>query len=160
MTTIAANLESMAADSMASDNFADIPVTKIRVYGKSIFGGCGDLVAITRFFRWVDDGMPKKLPKDRRYDGPFSVMELNESGLFLWENAYIRFRCERPFHATGAGGQAAVALMMHAGMSPAEAVDASCDVVPSACARPIDVVYLKDVVNTHKPSKKKRAKPL
>lgn len=129
---------------MASDSFADFPVTKLRTAGGSIFGGCGTLVGMAKFFRWVDEGQPKKKPKHKS-DADFWILELNKDGLFLWENAYIRYRIERGCFAIGAGGQAANALMMKAGMSPEEAVDASCDVVPSACARPVDVLRLADV---------------
>lgn len=144
MTTIAANLECLAADSMASDNFADFPVHKARVIGGSIYGGCGSVVGFTKFLDWVERGKPKKKPKHEREEH-FTVLELNSRGLWLWENTYIPYQIPRPFHAIGAGGQAAVALMMHAGATPQEAVDKSCDVVPSACARPVHVFRLVDV---------------
>ena len=153
MTTIAANLTTMAADSMASDGFADFPVFKVRRIGKSLFGGCGTLVGITKFFDWAERGMPKKRPKHR--DGEnFTILELNKHGLFLWEDAYISFYCPRPFHAIGAGGQAAVALMMHKDVSPEEAVEMSCDVAPSACSRPVHVYHLSEP----KPKRRKKAR--
>jgi hypothetical protein len=153
VTTIAANLTSMAADSMASDGFADHPVHKIRAFGGSLYGGCGSLVGITRFFDWVERGMPKKRPKH----GPgedFTVLELNGNGLFIWENAYLSFHCPRPFHAIGAGAQSAITLMMHGDAPPELAVEASCDVVPSACARPVHLYHLEDYL----PKKKRKAK--
>ncbi|HQR20057.1 MAG TPA: hypothetical protein PKV98_04280 [Burkholderiaceae bacterium] len=153
MTTIAANLESMATDSMGSDGFADIPVYKVRAVDGALYGGCGSLVGITKFFDWLERGKPKKHPKHSPEEG-FTVLELNKHGLFLWENAYISFRCVRPFHAIGAGGQAAVTLMMHGDAPPEVAVDASCDVVPSACSRPVHVYHLAD----YKPKKKRKGK--
>ena len=149
MTTIAANHESMAADSMASDGFADIPVFKVRQLDKSLFGGCGSIVGCARFFDWIARGRPKKKPK-HEHGEDFTILELNEHGLFIWENAYLPFHCPRPFHAIGAGAQAAVALMMHSGASPAEAVEMSCDVVPSACSRPIHVYQLSTFVKPRK----------
>lgn len=143
MTTIAADLSSMAADSMASDGFADFPVTKIKAVSGRLFGGCGSIVGITKFFAWLEQGRPRKRPKHGGYE-EFSVLELNADGLYLWDNCYTPYRVERSFHAIGAGGQAAVALMMKAGMSPGSAVDASCDVAPSACSRPVHVLRLAD----------------
>lgn len=153
MTTIAANLTSMAADSMASDGFADFPVFKVRGIDGSLYGGCGTIVGITRFFDWVARGKPKKKPKHASGED-FTILELNEHGIFLWEGAYIPFHCPRPFHAIGAGAQAAITLMMHGDAPPEVAVEASCDVVPSACARPVHLYHLAD----YQPKKKRKAK--
>ncbi len=152
MTTIAANRTEMAADSMASDNFADFPFLKIRQFGSSLYGGCGDLVGVVKFFDWVERGKPPKKPK--RGGSSFSVMELNEHGIWIWESAFIPFFVSREYHAIGAGGQAAVALMMHKGASPSEAVEMSCDVVPSCCSRPVRVYQLADI-----PQSKRRKAP-
>lgn len=152
MTTIAANTKEMACDSMISTGFVDFPGQKIYGIGDSLVGAAGDHSAISKFVAWFADGCRGKTPKMGR-DEYFEALELNRSGLWYWANSFHPILMERGFHCIGAGGQAAMAVMMAHNATPSEAVSVACDVTPSTCARPIVVHGLRPA-----PSRKKGKK--
>jgi hypothetical protein len=154
VTVIAANLEQMACDAMFADNFVDFPSPKIRAFRGSIYGGAGDADALCLFWEWLFDGRKKKkpvAPDEMKNIGDFTVMELNENGIFVWGAQFLPMPVSRKVHAIGAGGQAAVTAMI-LGKTPAEACDIACDVTPSTCARPISTY---DLIDAQKAARKR-----
>jgi hypothetical protein len=120
MTTIAASLECMAADSRRIGDVIS-SIRKIRRYGNRIFGCAGDQACITAFWAWADlDFSPREQPT--LPDGFFDVLELNEDGLWAWDRSLCPYLIDDAFEAIGSGAMSAKTAML-LGKSPEEAVE-------------------------------------
>lgn len=130
MTTIAANLEGMAADSFISDGN---PASKIiRAPGPTLIGFCGELYYADLVARWVAGGMNGQCPPwDENFDDKDSkaheseMLILNRKGLWRMDGRGHKVRIARSYAAMGTGGKAALAAL-YFGHTPEEAVEAAC----------------------------------
>lgn len=120
MTTIAANLEMMAADSRRVGDVLS-SIRKLRRYGNRIIGVAGDLACITVFWQWADAGFPEK-KKPALPEGAFDALELDEDGLWSWDRALSRYHLEDSYDAIGTGAMSAKTAM-YLGKDPDEAVE-------------------------------------
>lgn len=128
MTTIAANLECMAADQRVTSGNAPARMRKIRRIGESLYAGAGNTSVITVFLNWLD--APKRdalrlyrlIPEDCRHE--FEVLELSPTGLALWDGWGVRIPILDKFYAIGTGGQSAMQAIKR-GLPPEEAVSES-----------------------------------
>ena len=125
MTTIAANLECMAADQRMTSGNAPARVHKIRRIGDSLYAGAGTTSLIVVFLDWLD--APKKdrlrlyrmIPEDSRHE--FEVLELSPQGLALWDGWGARLPILDKFYAVGTGGLSAMQALKR-GLSPEESI--------------------------------------
>lgn len=117
MTTIAANLYMMAADTrMTEDGQPMVNVDKIYRIGNSILGICGDAMMARYFVEWF--GSPRRNPRalqaaldEREYFSEFTVLELNPGGLYMWDGWGVPLRVRDKFTAMGSGASAAMTYM-------------------------------------------------
>lgn len=125
MTTVAANLECIAADQRMTSGNAPARIRKLRRVRDSVYGCAGDVEAAFIFYEWLEGAkqdrlrLYRMLPEDTR-DG-FEVLELSPSGLALWSGWGIRIPLLDKFYAIGSGSQSAM-RGMKAGSSPEDAV--------------------------------------
>jgi hypothetical protein len=119
MTTIAANLECMAADTRRIGDVIS-SIRKIRRYGNRIFGCAGDMECVTVFWRWADDGFNER-KRPAMPEGCFDALELNDEGLWAWDKALCRYHLEDQYDSIGSGAMSAKTAMF-LGKSPEEAV--------------------------------------
>jgi hypothetical protein len=123
MTTIAANLECMAADSRVSDDVGCYPTTKIFLIRECIVGAGGNANDTNLFHEWFKAGCKKNdrpaLSNDE--DARFCAIVLNHQGLFVFNGAAPPDKVERGWHAIGSGAMSA-ATMLRRGHNPLEAV--------------------------------------
>lgn len=125
MTTIAANLECMAADQRLTSGNPICRTHKIRRIGDSLYGGCGNFSLVVLFLDWL--ALPKRdvmrlyrmLPEDSRHE--FEVLELSPSGLALWDGWGVRVPILDKFYAIGSGSPSAMQAIKR-GLSPEESV--------------------------------------
>jgi len=123
MTTVAANLTCMAADTkVVGGDDVYYNGTKIFVFGSNIIGVAGQGKAMTNFMRWCAEGFPEVTPDKAK--GSFEALRLNAAGLFLYTDAddYWPERLTAGCHAIGSGGKAALLAMRHFNQAPREAV--------------------------------------
>lgn len=117
MTTIAANRDMMASDSLCDDEGMKSYHPKLFVVKGHVIGFAGEYCDGLKFVEWY---------KDRR-----RTLELTETcalvltprGLFLYEDATPQ-KIESPYYAIGSGKREAMAAM-YLGYSPAEAIEVS-----------------------------------
>lgn len=125
MTTIAANLKEMAADSRTSDDCVYFTCdSKITRHGKDIIGCCGNLDSIAKFLAWYETkGDAPEFEGD-----DFEAIVLRHEGLFFYSNSTRCKRITDPFFAVGSGAMGALAAL-HCGKSPKAAVETAikCD---------------------------------
>lgn len=128
MTTIAANLQEMSADSRLSSDQPLATVKKLHRIGGSIFGEAGggfeslillDWLAGTRNLR-----MLHKLPADFDRDC-ILVLELSERGLGLWNGWGIRQPLENDCFAIGSGAMSAMPILKQGGTTEAAIIAAA-----------------------------------
>jgi hypothetical protein len=124
MTTIAANLECMAADSRRVGDVIS-SIRKIRRYGNRIFGCAGDQACITTFWGWADGGFNMR-KQPTLPEGAFDVLELNEDGLWAWDRSLCRYLLDDKCEAIGSGAMSAKTAML-LGKTPEEAVEVAKD---------------------------------
>jgi 20S proteasome alpha/beta subunit len=125
MTTIAANLECLAADQRMTSGNAPARITKIRRIGESIYAGAGN-VSVTRvFLDWLAAAkqdpirLYRLIPEDYRHE--FEVLEVSPAGLALWDGWGVRVPLLDKFYAIGSGGQSAMQAMKR-GLNPHDAI--------------------------------------
>ena len=127
MTTIAANLKEMAADSCLSwDAEFMLVADKIVVIDHQIVGCAGDEVEIQKFLKWFRNQTPE-LPEfdtDKDAEG-FTALVLNEKGLFVYGGTCAANKIIEPHAAIGTGGMVA-RTELHRGKSPRVAVETAC----------------------------------
>lgn len=120
MTTIAANLESMAADTRGIGDVI-FALSKMRRYGNRIYGCAGDMALIGVFWEWAESGFAKR-KKPVFGDGAFDAIELGPDGIWAWEKSLCRYRLQEGHHAIGSGAMSAKTAM-HLRKSPKHAVE-------------------------------------
>lgn len=125
MTTIAANLECIAADQRMTSGNAPARIHKIRRIKDSLYAGAGNVSLAVVFLDWL--AAPKQdpmrlyrmIPEDCRHE--FEVLELSPDGLALWDGWGVRVPLLDKFYAIGSGGLSAMQAMKR-GLSPEESV--------------------------------------
>jgi hypothetical protein len=147
MTTIAANLECMAADTRVSfESGGHYPATKIFRIGESLFGTAGDGFMCLLMVEWLKGprNMKARLNLYKQfgeYDRDLvEIIELNATGLYLWTGWGLPEKILADRAAVGSGAKAALTAMSK-GDSPEAAVTAAIehDIYTAA---PVQVEYL------------------
>ena len=128
MTTIAANLKCMAADSRgALGGGVFYQADKIRKVKKMIVGACGNGSDCNRFLEWASRDFKEPTPrwKEKLNDNDSIVgLVLKPDGLYLYVPSDPEpEKINSPCFAIGTGGQAAI-VAMRLGKTPAEAIEA------------------------------------
>ena len=160
MTTVAANLECMAADTRVSvEGSAHYNATKLFRVGDSIFGTAGDGMMCLVMVEWL--GTKKRDRKELYANwtehterGACWILELNPRGLFLWDGWGVPESLLMSRYAIGSG-QVAALKGMDKGESPEDAVKSAPDYDQYSGA-PIQVEWLTPPeLQTLKPRKRK-----
>lgn len=144
MTTIAANLECMAADQRLTSGDAPCRTHKIRRIGESLYGGCGDWSLVLVFLEWFDkpkrDAMRlyRMIPEDSRHE--FEILELSPKGLARWDGWGMRTPILDKFYAIGSGGLSAMQAMKR-DLTPGDAISETFSLDESSGGS-VDVEYL------------------
>lgn len=119
MTTIAANLYEMAADTRVTwDDDTTSSSVKIYTIGSAILGATGDVDEIAKFIEWYTNGSVGKQPKRSK---DFRVIRLNSEGLHIIDSNSYWLKLDDKFFAVGSGGQFAIGAM-EMGATPENAV--------------------------------------
>lgn len=117
MTTIAADLKGIAADSRVCGDYLEESIKIFRVKG-SLYGIAGDLTALLAFIDWRRN--PRKPKPD--LGGDSEILELNPKGIWYWDKHLRPVRCARPYAAIGSGACYAITAL-RLGKSPKQAVE-------------------------------------
>ena len=147
MTTVAANRDSMAADSQVSwDGSKGFSTPKIFRIGTSLYGIAGDNYSNV-FIEWAEGGFnikkkPNWGPKELE-DIDFDVLELSPQGLWLWGAHLTRIKLKDDNYAIGSGSKFALVFMRKMNLSPEQAVLECCE-FDDYTKGPVDVLYLKE----------------
>lgn len=144
MTTIAANLECMAADTRVSFESAPFySATKIFRVGESLFGTSGDGMMCLVMVEWLKTTRNRmnlyKQWADYERDA-IAVLELSPKGLFLWDGWGVPEKILSDRYAIGSGAQAAIKGLDRK-ESPEEAVKGALE-YDQYTGAPIQVEYL------------------
>lgn len=117
MTTIVANREEMACESLVSCASGEAYTTdqKVRRVGDDIVGCAGNITDIMKFMEWYASR------GDRPELENIDALVLNSSGLWIYNSSTYANRVCDPFICIGSGAMAAKAAML-CGKSPREAV--------------------------------------
>lgn len=147
MTTIAADLETMASDSKVSvGGGVSYRAVKIARVKKMIVGACGDGSDCSRLLEWAERDFKAPAPKWQEQAGePDAVwaLVLKPEGLFfITQSDSEPEKMDEPFFAIGSGGKAA-RVAMALGKTPEEAVELACQ-VDGDSGSPVQVLSLKD----------------
>lgn len=156
MTTIAANLEYMAADTKVTMGSNDIyhtrkKIQRIKVKGKTMIAGAAGLdFYIQQFFLFLKQGGEPKMQRrdidEHTEDLNFEGLVLCSEGILLYDDTLTAAKIEEPFYAIGSGGQAARAAMTM-GADPKQAIKIASK-IDSATGLPIVTLKLsKDKTN-------------
>lgn len=130
MTTIAANLECMAADTRVStESGQHYPATKIFRIGESLFGTAGHASMCLVMIEWLKTSrnrhrLYKEWSEENYYREEVWILELNPRGLFIWDGWGVPEKILADQMAVGSGAKSALAVMA-VGKSPEEAVRVS-----------------------------------
>lgn len=120
MTTIAANLKGMAADTRVTwDDESTSPSIKIEIWAQEILGSAGGFAAGLRFLEWYKAGSKGRKPKVGK---DFRMLKLTKEGLHLIDHDLVWVKIDAPFYAIGSGAQFAVGAM-EMGATPAKAIE-------------------------------------
>lgn len=142
MTTVAANLDMIAADSNVSDGSEDFRVkTKIFPIKGGYAGYCGHVHVGMKLIEWLANPRKKK-PEFSETDSA-SVLILDADGLAYLDTSMRIMRLRDVEYAIGTGAQAARAAML-CGRDPRRAVEIACKIDPSS-RTPINVASLKSL---------------
>lgn len=149
MTTIAANLEMMAADSKVTVEHKGItyPATKIVRAGSRLVGASGHGGDCTRFLEWARKDFKGAAPKWHEPQGSEDSvlgLVLDADGIYIYSPGDPEpEKVNAEFFAVGSGGKAARAAMK-LGLDPVKAVELACDVDDFYSGLPIQVLRLKE----------------
>jgi hypothetical protein len=128
MTTIAANLRSMAGDTRVTGNMPMCYCEKIFRIRDSLVGVCGGNAYTTQWLEWFRREMPPVetlLDIDEDVDEKsFCGLVLDEKGLWLYTNMCEPDKLLDKFYAIGTGSMVACESMRR-GDTPAQAVHAA-----------------------------------
>ena len=120
MTTIAANLKEMAADTRLTwDDESTSPGIKIERVHSEIIGIAGDVAAGNRYLDWYRAGSKGRKPKVTK---DFKALRLNKEGLYLVDHDLVWVKVDAPFYAIGSGAQLAIGAL-EMGATPKQAVE-------------------------------------
>jgi hypothetical protein len=126
MTTIAANLKEMCADSaMSWDAEFMLVEDKLEIIDGEIVGCSGHEPDIQKFLKWFRNQTPETPEFSDDDNKGFSALVLNGKGLWCYGNTCSPSRITTPHAALGSGGMAANAAMA-LGKSPRVAVEIAC----------------------------------
>lgn len=129
MTTVAANIDCMAADSFTTDG---MQIEKIIQLPTMLIGFCGDAYFAQMLADWVIEGERGPCPPwdinfaeegDRAYETELLILDKN--GLYSMDGRGKRIRITGPYAAIGSGSAVALGAM-YFGHSPSDAVAAAC----------------------------------
>jgi hypothetical protein len=137
MTTIVADLESMAADQRISGGHM-FKAFKIQRIKGSLYGGCGNWEQLLKMYEWFRN--PDMKP-DWKFQPEFEIIQLSAEGIFMWGPEMIACPVLQPYYATGSGGPYAMgALEAGADLRSAVQIAAKYD---SATGHGVQVVQLQ-----------------
>jgi len=149
MTTIAADLETMASDSKVTvdaHSGTSYRATKIVKMKHMIVGACGDGGDCSRFLEWAERDFKLPIPKWKcapADDDSLLALVLNKDGLHaVVQTDPAPEKMDEPFFAVGSGGKAA-RVAMRLGKTPEEAV-LEAIAVDDHSGPPVQVLTLKD----------------
>jgi len=146
MTTIACNLEELAGDRLIA--WGDEPrfrTDKIGRIGSSLYGFSGHPENAMKFLSW------RKTPKCEAPDFSganddeelsFDVLELNDTGIWLWNHHCVPVKVSEAYYAIGSGSLLAVYHMRN-GKSPKRAIELAIQVDKSS-GGPVQVLKLHE----------------
>lgn len=125
MTTIAANMECMAADQRVTGDGPLCHIQKIHRIGNSIFGLAGDVNLALAVIRWLGTKrdvahLYKLIPESFRND--LDILELSPTGLAVWNGWGVQVPLLDRYYAIGSGSMSAMQGMKR-GLIPENAVD-------------------------------------
>jgi ATP-dependent protease HslVU (ClpYQ) peptidase subunit len=149
VTTIAANLEVMVADSKVTVEHKGItyPATKIVRAGSRIVGASGHGGDCTRFLEWARKDFKGAAPKWHEPQGSEDSvlgLVLDSDGIYIYSPGDPEpEKVNAEFFAVGSGGKAARAAMK-LGLDPVKAVELACEVDDFYSGLPIQVLRLKE----------------
>lgn len=145
MTTIAANLECMAADQRLTGDGPVARTRKIRRIGDSLFAGAGNWTVALILLEWLEKDakrdrfrLHRQIPEDYRHD--IEVLELSPAGLAVWDGWGTRIVLLDKFFAIGSGGMSAMQAIKR-GLSPEDAVSETFS-LDEASGGTVEVEYL------------------
>jgi len=162
MTTIAADLTSMSADTKVTDDITDYYTTKIFVMGDAIVGAAGNVDDTNLFFDWVRGGLKLK-DKPAKVAKNFNGIMLTRKGLFYFQNFARPDRVEpHPvnglvYYAIGNGAQAAMAMLSD-GHSSHRAIEKAIEINTAATGGRIDTLAVASLPPLKTPSARKRTR--
>jgi len=125
MTTIAADLETMAADSKCVLDGVSFQTPKIFRKRGVLIGTAGDSGPGNKFIEWY--GSKRKRPT-LEADDEFEALVLTPKGLVYYGKDFEAVPITDGEFAIGSGSVAALTAMRVYGASPEEAVEAACQV--------------------------------
>ena len=114
MTTIAANLECMAADQRVTSGGPLCHTKKLHRIGKSVFGFAGDVMLALIMVRWLNGKrdplqLYKLIPEAHR--DAVDLLELSPEGLAFWNGWGVRMPLLDGCYAIGSGAMPALTAM-------------------------------------------------
>lgn len=153
MTTIAANLECMAADTRVTcDSQPMYSATKIFRIKDSLFGTAGDAYMTLALLRWLEG--PRDIYQlhtlfEHADKDEITVLELSPVGLFLWNGWGVPERLLNTSYAIGSGGMPAASALLR-GESPEDAIRSSVELDPYTGGRvQVEWLDLPTELQTH-----------
>lgn len=143
MTTIAATLTEMAADTACVTGGPVATVTKLHRIGGSIFGEAGAAFESLLIIEWLkgkrDRRLLHKMPEAFDRDGVY-LIELSKEGLALWNGWGIRMPIADAMYSIGSGSMAAMAALK-AGADPESAIRIAAELDENT-REPVEVMRL------------------
>lgn len=137
MTTIAASLTQMSADTFSHTQVSSYSVTKIVRVGTTLVGCAGPGDWCNRFIEWrTKGGKPPKVSKTESVE----ALVLDKTGLYLFHNTCVPDRIRLAYFAIGSGRQYALGALA-ADLGTERAVEIACQFDPYSKA-PIDTLVL------------------
>jgi hypothetical protein len=124
MTTIACNLECMAADQRVVNSGPMYPADKIFRLGDSLFGTAGDGFMSLVMIEWLQGKRNKPALRklfDHHDKDSILVIELNTTGIYLWNGWGVPERVKLTHYSIGSGSMSAQNAM-NRGDTPEQAV--------------------------------------
>ena len=133
MTTVACDGKSVAADQRVSwDDNAGFRSPKVFRIGGSIFGLRGDNYANV-FLEWAKSGFRSELKPvfpDPVAEVDFTVIELAEDGMHMWDHMLVRVPILDKNYAIGSGHKVALYAMRVLKLAPGAAVHEASKIDP------------------------------
>lgn len=140
MTTVAANLDMIAADSNVSDGSDAFRVlTKIFPIKGGYAGYAGDVDVAMRIIEWLQNQRRKRPEFDE--EAQANILILDQDGLAYIDTGMRIMRLRETEYAVGTGAQAARAAML-CGSDPRRAVEIACRIDPNS-RTPINIATIK-----------------